>query len=86
MLVVFVDEKSDSRRDDLKKAAEILENAKIRVIIVALGEKVDVQEQTNTTLDRDHIVTASRDSDPGKTAHEIMEICSKLKVGCCFNV
>ena len=78
VLVIIIDKKSGSTEDEVRQAAVLLENYKIRVIPVALGKDADVPELTNATLDKDDIVKADRKDDPEKIADEIMMKASEF--------
>lgn len=78
VLVIIIDKKSGSTEDEVRQAAVLLENYKIRVIPVALGKDADVPELTNATLDKDDIVKADRKDDPEKIADEIIMKASEF--------
>lgn len=75
--MVIIDKKSDSTEGEIIRAAELLENNKIRVIPVALGSQADVPELTNITLDYRDVIKADRKDDPGKVADEILTKASR---------
>lgn len=75
--MVIIDKKSDSTEDEIIRAAELLENNKIRVIPVALGGEADVPELTNATLDYRDVIKADRKDDPEKIADGILIKASK---------
>ena len=77
MLVVVIDKKSDSTDEEIRRAADLLENSKIRVIPVALGNEADVAELTNATIDERDVIKADRKDDPEKIADEIIEKASE---------
>lgn len=78
VLVIIIDKKSGSTEDEVRQAAVLLENYKIRVIPVALGKDADVPELTNATLDKDDVVKADRKDDPEKIADEIIMKASEF--------
>lgn len=72
VLVIIIDKKSDSTEDEVRQAADLLENDKIRVIPVALGKEAGLPELTNATVDKDDVVKADKKDDPEKIADEII--------------
>ena len=74
---MIIDKKSDNTIEEVRNAAALLEG-KIRVIPVALGREADVEELTNTTLDKNDLVKADKDRDSEKTAEEIIMRASKF--------
>ena len=77
VLVIIIDKKSDSTEDEVRQAADLLENDKIRVIPVALGKEADIPELTNVTVDKNDVVKADKKVDPEKIADEIIMKASK---------
>lgn len=75
---MIIDKKSDNAIEEVRNAAALLEGYKIRVIPVALGREADVEELTNTTLDKNDLVKADKDRDSEKTAEEIIMRASKF--------
>lgn len=78
VLVIIIDNKSDNTEEDIRKAAIVLENDKIRVIPVALGREADIPELTNATLNKDDVVRTDREDDPEKIADEIIMKASEF--------
>ena len=76
--MIIIDNKSDSTEEDIRKAAVLLENDKIRVIPVALGREADIPELTNATLNKDDVVKTDREDDPEKIADEIIMKASEF--------
>lgn len=78
VLVIIIDNKSDNAEEEVREAAVLLENEKIRVIPVALGGEADIPELTNATLDKDDVVKADREDDPEKIADKIIMKASEF--------
>ena len=72
ILVVVVDNKSDSSENDIEDAVSVVEEAGIRVIPVGL-DQADKTELQSTTLVEDDVLTPSNDDTPEDIAHDIMD-------------
>ena len=72
VLVVITDKKSDSLEQDVKKAAQRLDENGIRVIGVALGDEGDGELDDITDVKEDVINTTDTTS-PSKIVEEIIE-------------
>ena len=75
---MIIDKRSDNTIEEVVNAAALLESYKIRIIPVALGREADVEELTNTTLDKNDLVKADKNGDSEKTAEEIIMRASKF--------
>lgn len=73
VVVVILDQKSESNIDDVKEAASKLEEDGIKVIPVAFGDRADPDEAEATTPNKDSIVKANDTSDPKDVAEEISQ-------------
>ena len=71
VVVVVVDQKSESSIDDVRNAAGKLEEDDIKVIPVAFGSLADPSETTSTTTNKQNVVKANDTSDPKDIAKEI---------------
>lgn len=71
VVVVVVDEKSESSIEDVKNAAGMLEDDGIKVIAVAFGDQASHDETSAATVNKDNIVKANRTDDPKDIAEEI---------------
>lgn len=72
ILVVITDKKSDSRSDDIKKAARRLDDNGITVIAVALHDEADSRELANATSSNRNVIVANLTSTSTDLAKEIM--------------
>ena len=73
VVVVLLDQKSESNIDDVKEAAGKLEDDGIKVIPVAFGDKADPDECEATTSNKGNVVKANDTSDPKDVAEEISQ-------------
>lgn len=71
VVVVVVDEKSESSIEDVKNAAGMLEDDGIKVIAVAFGDQASHDETSAATVNKDNFVKANRTDDPKDIAEEI---------------
>lgn len=71
VVVVVVDQKSESGIDDVRNAAGKLEEDGIKVIPVAFGSLADPDETTAITTNKQNVVRANETSDPKDIAKEI---------------
>ena len=71
VVVLVMDQKSESNLNDVKKAAEKLEEDGIKVIPVAFGNLADPDETTATTTNKENVVKANETSDPKEVAKEV---------------
>lgn len=79
VLVVITDKKSSSKLSDLKDSAEQLEEDGIKVIPVAIGDEVDLDELEATTPDENNMVNVSTDVDLTDLKNRIMNKVLKGK-------
>lgn len=73
VVVVVVDEKSGSNINNVKEAANKLEEDGIKVIPVTFGDRADPDEASATTTNKQNVVKANETSDPKDIAEEISE-------------
>lgn len=71
VIVLIMDQKSESSIDEVKSTVSKLEDSGIIVIPVAFGNQVDSKEITSTTTNKGNVVKANDTSDPQETAKEI---------------
>lgn len=74
ILVVIVDKKSDSKLDDVKASARLLEDVGIKVVVVAVGNEVDQPEIL--VVSPTSILTNTTDK-PDSVAEKIIKIIDK---------
>lgn len=74
ILVVIVDKKSDSKLDDVKASARLLEDVGIKVVVVAVGNEVDQPEVL--VVSPTSILTNTTDK-PDSVAEKIIKIIDK---------
>ena len=74
ILVVFVDKKSNSKKDDVKASSRLLEDDGVRVVIVGVGNEVDKPEVD--VVSPTSILTNTTDN-PDTVAKEIIIIIDK---------
>ena len=72
VLVVITDKKSDSDEEELRTKAALLEDAKVKVIAVGLGEEVDKTELETITARKDNVMEKPSDVPSKNLAKEIM--------------
>ena len=72
VLVVLTDKKSNSTDEDIKTGAEHLDEKKIRVIPVAIGNEADPNELMKITPYRDDLIEATKEEQPWRLAREIL--------------
>ena len=72
VLVVLTDKKSNSTDEDIKTGAEQLDEKKIRVIPVAIGNEADPNELMKITPYRDDLIEATKEGEPWRLAREII--------------
>lgn len=74
VVIVIADKRSGKTEQEIKSAAEGLENIGIQVIPVAFGRESDPKELVQITSNKKNLVDSSKDDeDPKKTAEKIME-------------
>ena len=73
VVIVVVDQKSDSSVSDVKKAAGYLEEDGIKVIPVAFGKDAEPDEMAATTTNKANVIQANETSDPKNVAKDIVD-------------
>ncbi len=73
VLVIIVDDTSDSKPWEIKAKARELEEEQIEVVPVGIGNEVDLEQLENTTPYKDNLITADKDDDTDDIADEIVE-------------
>ena len=73
VLVVIMDQKQSSRRENAKKKAQEVHKAGIKIIPVALGGEVNPDELAEITANKDNMVEMKKDEDPEKAVGKIMK-------------
>lgn len=77
VLVVIADKKSGSRPADVRGKAIVLEEAGIKVIPVALGNRADVAEIVLTSADNSSLIIVKNADKPQDIAERILKEASK---------
>ena len=72
ILVVIIDKKSDSKVEDVRKAATHLDDNDVTVIGVALHDEADLKELGNITTNNRNLIVANSTASPTQLAEEIM--------------
>ena len=72
VLVVLTDKRSTSSDETIKKGARLLDEKKVRVIPVAIGNEADPDELMKITPFRDDLIKAKEDEEPWRLAREII--------------
>lgn len=73
VVLVVMDAKSGSSKDDVKEAASELEEDGIKVIPLMLGGQADLDEASATTTNKQNVVKANDTSDSKAVAEEITQ-------------
>ena len=92
VLVVIIDKKSDSSEGELQITATLLEEAKIKVIPVGLGDEVDNTELDVLTPRKDDVIKKPADVPSKDLTKEIMKkvlegnmlLCFFFLLACCW--
>lgn len=79
VLVLIVDDTSDSKPWEIKAKARELEEEEIEVVPVGIGNEVDLKQLEDTTPYKDNLITADKDDDTNDIADEIVEKILKSK-------
>ena len=77
VLVVIVDQKSDSTEDELRTKVKPLESAGIHVIPVALGTEANTRELLFITPYDDNLITVKLTDEPDESAANLMDVVFK---------
>ncbi|KAK3733125.1 hypothetical protein QZH41_003235 [Actinostola sp. cb2023] len=72
VLVLFIDKKSSNSPGDIIRAARPLEEDRVKVIPVAIGNEVDMDELEYVTPEKGNVMTGRNDEDPGQFGKRIM--------------
>ena len=73
VVVIIADRRSGQTLDDIKMAANQLENTGVQIIPVAFGSEAAPQELEKTTSNKKNLVDTKDDEDPKKIADKIMK-------------
>lgn len=72
VLVVLMDKKSTSSDEAIKKIAKLLDEKKVRVIPVAIGNEADPDQLMKISPFRDDLIQAEKGKEPWRLAREII--------------
>lgn len=75
--MIITDKASGHSNAAIKRQAKPLEDKKVLVIPVAVGNEASVPELEQTTPNNKNIIQKPRDLDPGKTGRDIMDLIEK---------
>ena len=81
VLVVFIDDKSSSKDNDMEDSVRVLEDAGIRVIPIGLDQAEKAELETLTLVEED-VLMPPKDESPEETAKDIMD---RALNGKCFS-
>ena len=82
VVVLIMDQRSESNTNDVKEAANKLEDDGIKVIPVVFGDRGDPDEATVTTPNKENVVKANDTSDPKDIAEEISSKVADSEYNC----
>lgn len=72
VLVLFIDKKSSNSPGEIIRAARPLEEDKVKVIPVAMGNEADMGELDHVTPEKDNAMKGSNDEDPAQFGNRLM--------------
>ena len=72
VLVLFIDKQSSTSPGDIIRAARPLEEDRVKVIPVAIGNEVNLGELDHVTPEKGNLITGRNDEDPGRFGDRIM--------------
>lgn len=73
MLVIVTDKTSTSSDGDVKRAVDILEKDKVKIIALGIGSEVDIPGLDKHFPKENDTISAKGDEDPKKLGHEIVK-------------
>ena len=83
VLVVFIDDKSSSKDNDMEDSVRVLEDAGVRVIPIGLDQAEKAELETLTLVEED-VLMPPKDESPEETAKDIMDRALNGKCFSCF--
>ena len=72
VLVVLIDKKSTSSSTEIKTVSKLLDEERVRVIPVAIGDEADPKELVQVTPFRGDLIEAKEDEEPWRLARQII--------------
>ena len=72
ILVVIVDRNTVGNEEFVKKTAKQLEEMRVKIIVIAIGDEVDPSTLDNITPKKDHVIKTPKEGDPHLTWSDVM--------------